>query len=156
MFFCVSQSTSSINKVEGAVSQTNDTWYQETGKFWRFWTSWFFTVISIMALGVNKRKETCSLHASGLHTSAIEPIEWEVKAIVENFSKPPCYGVTVRCFARLLASGCLINSLQEPSAPEVTSTILVSLKPIKRRPCWYPKPVLFSLVYAFICHDKFA
>ena len=107
MFFCVSQSTSSINKVEGAVSQTNDTWYQETGKFWRFWTSWFFTVISIMALGANKRKETCSLHASGVHTSAIEPIEWEVKAIVENFSKPPCYGVTVRCFARLLASGCL-------------------------------------------------
>ena len=59
----VSLSTSSINKVEDAITQTNDTWYQETRKLWRFWTSWFFTVILIRVIGVNKRKKTCSLHA---------------------------------------------------------------------------------------------
>lgn len=34
--FIFSLSTSSINEVEGAVSQTDDTWYQETRKVWRF------------------------------------------------------------------------------------------------------------------------
>ena len=58
-------------------------------------------------------------------------------------------------FAEIMFLCIWFSQLYRVFSHDVTAAILVS-QTMKKRPCWCPKPILFSYVNALFCSNKFA